>query len=122
MVDAGMFWRIRITHNKNQRDGGTFFLYGSAAQILLCLSKLFFLQYQYSQKVLSLKEEGGSYAINQGYDKEVATRNKKEQRDALVNLLHAKHIMQGIVDHWEFIYAGLVYVLKTKRCPWIWVN
>ena len=66
---------------------------------------LFFVQYRHERKVLILKEEGDSSAINQAYDKEVSKSDKREQRDALSNLCNAQHITQGVIDQWKLFHA-----------------
>ena len=85
------------------------------------LNNLVALQLRHEAKILSIKEEGDTSAINQAYDKLVTRSDKSKRRKSLSFLCQLKP-SNHFIYQWSLVHVGLAVVRKTKEMPQLWIN
>ena len=76
------------------------------------------MQQRLDNKILSLKEEGDSSHVNQGYDKFVAKSDKIAKGVGLAMLRGQKLVTKGVVDQWGMVLVGMMAVRAATRETW----
>ena len=71
------------------------------------------MEIRHKNKIISMKEEGGSLHVKKAYDKFVANSDKVHKSECLGILRNANHINRGVIDQYRLLHESL-YTIQAK--------